>query len=525
MLPLLLACEDDAPPAPTAAEPRGEAPTAELAGPVLKRLTATQYENAVHDLFGDDIVVPEDIEPDEAVDGLLAIGAGVNSISPSGVEGFEDAAYSIAEQAIAAGTAAPCSPTVDDDLLCAKEAIAEVGRRAWRRALTDDEVDRHLALFALAVGELDSFQDALAYPLAALLQSTNFLYRVELGEDDPAGGRRYTDAEMASRLSFFLWNTIPDEELLAAAEAGELVTDAGLAGQIDRLLGDDRAREGLRAFFTDMLTLYELDDLNKDPTTYTHMSADVGPSAREETLAGLEYLVFEEAGDYRDILTTRRAFVDRKLAAIYAIPAPVREGFGETTLEGDRMGLLGQVSFLALASHPANTSVTRRGMFVREVLLCQDMPSPPAGVDTSIPEATTEAPTMRERVAQHLEDPSCSGCHNLTDYIGLGLENFDGLGGWRDAENGTTIDASGTLDGIAFGGPAGLGRAVRDHEDLGPCLAATVFRYATGHVDADGEDALRDWHARGFAENGYDVRWLLADIAASPAFRKVGDVE
>lgn len=533
LLLALVGCAPDPAPAPEEVAPRGEAPAVEPAGPVLKRLTAVQYTNSIHDLFGAAVVVPDSLEPDAAAEGLLQVGAGVNALSAYGVERYEDAAFSIVDQVFAdpamRAALVPCVPAGVQDDGCARTALDALGRRAWRRPLTPAELDRIVTIAGVAATTLGDFDQGLGFGVAALLQSPHFVYRVELGEDDPEapGQRRYSDWEMASRLSYFLWNTTPDDALLAAAEAGELTTDAGLAAQVDRLLGDARAREGLRAFFGDMLTLYELDDLNKDPTAFVHMSADVGPAAREETLQALDWLVMEEDGDYRDLFTTRTTFLDRKLAAIYGVPAPSPDGFGQTELpdDGRRRGLLGQVSFLALQSHPANTSVTRRGLFVREVLLCQPLPSPPAGLNTSIPEATEAAPTMRDRVEQHLADPSCAACHASMDPIGLGLENFDGLGGWRDSENGVVIDASGELDGVPFGDAWDLGQVLHDHPDTGPCLARTLFQYAGGHLVAAGETELLDWHAQGFAEAGYSVQFLIRDLVASPGFRRVGGVE
>lgn len=519
----------------TAAETadRGPAPAHEPAGPTLKRLTASQYTASIRDLLGDAVLIPDDLEPDESVNGLLTVGSSVTSISPVGVEEYEAAAFELAEQALAdpatRARLVPCEPAGVRDDDCATLALAAFGRRAWRRPLAADELARHVSLAGTVAETLGGFDEGLVYGFAGLLQSPWFLYRVELGEPDPEtpGGRRYTDWEMASRLAYFFWNTTPDDELLAAAEAGELTTDAGLSAQVDRLLADDRAREGARNFFTEMLHLYELDDLNKDPTVFVHMNEQVGPSAREETLLGIDHVIFEEDGDWREVLTTRRAFLDRKLASIYAVPAPAREGFAEAWLpaDGGRRGLLGQVSFLALQAHPAATSVTRRGVFVREVLLCQDLPPPPADANTSIPEATEAAPTMRDRVAQHLADPTCASCHQLTDPIGLGLEHFDGLGGWRETENGHAIDASGELDGEAFADAWGLAKAVHDHPSLGPCLSRTLYQYATAQVSGDGDDALVDWHAAGFVANGHRVRFLLEDLAMSPGFRKVGEVQ
>jgi hypothetical protein len=159
------------------------------------------------------------------------------------------------------------------------------------------------------------------------------------------------------------------------------------------------------------------------------------------------------------------------------------------------------------------------------VLLCQPLPDPPANVDTSIPEASADAPTMRERIAAHLEVESCASCHILTDPIGLGLENYDGLGGWRLTENSATIDASGDVDGSPYSGPSELAEALAAHPNLGPCMAATVYRYAGGHVLAETEAELLDWHASGFQQEGHRLKWLLRDVATSPGFRRTGALE
>lgn len=527
---LLAACAPD--PDPVVETPlRGDAPAVSPSTPVLKRLTLAQYAHSVHDLLGDELLVPTNLEPDAAVEGLVQLGAGVNALSSYGVDHYEAAAYDVLEQVMASeglrARLVPCTPTATRDDTCARTALEAFGRRAWRRPLTAAESDRLVGIAGVAADTVGDFHEGFVYGAAAVLQSPNFLYRVELGEDDGAGGRRYTDWEMATRLSYFLWDTTPDDTLLAAAEAGELTTDAGLSAQVDRLLEDERAREGLRTFFGDMLLLYQLDSLNKDPNVFVHMSADVGPSAREETLQGLDWLVFEEDGDYRDVFTTRTTFLDRKLAAIYGVPAPAREGFGMTELpdDGRRRGLLGQASFLALQAHPAGTSVTRRGLFIREVLLCQPMAPPPAGLNTAIPEASEEAPTMRDRVEQHLSDPSCAQCHQFTDIIGLGLENFDGLGGWREEENGVHVDPAGDLDGAPFADAWGLAQLLHDHPDVGPCFAKTMFQYANGQLLEVGEVELLDWHSQGFEEAGHRVRFLLRDIATSPGFRRAGVIE
>lgn len=510
---------------------RGDAPEAEPPEPQIRRLTRVQYTNSIHDALGAAIVVPTSLEPDEDAGGLASVGASLASISPRGVELYETAAAQIAAQvmddAALRASNVLCEPAAARDDACAAEVVRVAGRKLWRRPLEDAEVDVYVAVAGGAAAAVGDFHGGLEYALSGLLQSPNFLFRVELGEPDPerVGAYRFTSLEMAPRLSYLLWNTTPDEELLAAAEAGELVTVDGLSAQVDRLIADPRARDGLRNFFTEMLDLDQLDALNKDALIFTHMSADVGPSAREETLRGIEAIV-EEDGDVRDFVNTRRAFVNRKLSAIYGIPAPSLDDFAETELpeDGLRRGFLGQASFLALQSHPANTSVTLRGKYLREVLFCAPVPPPPSNLNTAIPEVSDEAPTMRDRVEQHLEDPYCAGCHNVMDPIGLGFENFDGLGTYRESENGVAIDASGDLDGQVYAGPVELADLVHDDEKLARCVVQTYLQYANGHVIDAGERSSLEWHDDGFADEGHRMRALMRDVAMGMAFRSAGEV-
>lgn len=527
---LLIACDrEDAPPA---ADPRGDAPAYEAPAPRLRRLTAAQYDNAITDLFGDTVKLSTKLEPDETTDGLLATATSTQVLSSYGVTQYETAAYDLAAQVLDDATASAailsCTPSGIDDADCASEVLSAVAWRAWRRPIESDELDVLVDLSLGAAAELESWSDGLEYGLAAILMSPNFLYRIELGEDDPdaPGTRRYSSREMATRLSFFLWNTLPDDELLTAAEAGDLVTDAGLAAQVDRMLADDRARQGVRNFATEWLALYELDDLSKDTTIFTAMSDELGAYAAEETLLGVEALVVDDRKDLRDLFTTQRTFVNRELAAIYNVRAPDLDGFGEVWLgyEGGRRGFFGQVSFLALQAHPTASSPTLRGKFLLENVFCQPIPAPPADVSTQLPEGD-DYPTTRDRLEAHMEDPTCASCHQYLDPIGLGFENFDGLGIWRDAENGTTIDASGDVDGVPYTTPWGMAAAVHEDERVGPCLTEILVRYALAAELSDAEDPLVDWHAAGFEEAGYDLMSLMRDVALGPGMRRVGAVE
>ena len=497
--------------------------------PVVRRLTVEQYQRTVHDIFGDDVLVADALEPDFESNGFISIGQGLSAISPRGTEQYESSAHDIAEQVLGDSSLrdelVTCEPAGSVDDACATEVLEALVLRAWRRPVSEEELARLVNLAAVGGDTLDDFDQGLAYAVAAVLISPNFLFRAELGErDSSAGGYRYNDYEMASRLSFFLWDTGPDDELLAAAERGELTDDDGLAAQTQRLLESPRARVGVRRFFTEMFELHRLDELSKDTNIFIHMSPEVGAAAREETLLGVEHLI---EGDYRELLTTRRAFINRKLAAIYGVPAPSMEGFAETTLPeyGPRRGFLGQVSFLALHSHPVSTSATLRGLFVREVLLCQTIPPPPSGVDTSIPEPSPELPTLRDRIGAHLENPNCASCHTFTDFIGLGLENFDGLASYRAEESDVLIDASGDMDGMPFSGPSDLAELVSEHSDLTSCLVRSMYRYATGHVETEGEQGELHILDGQFAEAEYRVLELMSAIVMSPGFRRPGAVE
>lgn len=496
--------------------------------PVMQRLTRAQYASAMHDLFGDDVVVPTALEPDSARDGFFAVGAAQTSVSARGVEQYERAAYQIAEQVVDASRRerfVPCAPIAAADLGCARESLAPIARRAWRRPVDVVELESLAFVAANAGAVLGDFHEGLAFGIAAILQSPDFLYRPQVAIPDPASPplAALDDLELATRLSFFFWNAIPDEGLLAEAESGALSDPARLDAQIDRLLASPRARDGLRAFTADWLQLHRLSDLVKDPTIFTGASPDLGPAARESTLATVEHHVFERDADFRDLMTTREVVVDRRLAALYQVRAPSQEGFGLAVLPEStpRRGLLGQASVLATQAHAVSTSPTLRGRFVREILLCQEVLPPPVDVDTAIPEPSPDALTLRERLASHRENEFCAGCHAQLDPIGLGLEHFDGIGRFRVRDNEVAIDASGELDGASFEDAAGLAGALRGHPALGPCFVEQMLRYATGHRLAPTE---RDAHyelTATFARDGFRVRALMAAIARHPVFRTV----
>jgi hypothetical protein len=492
----------------------------------MRRLTAAQYINSVRDLLGE-VSVPTDLEPDTAINGLVAVGNSRTTISPTGVEKYETAAYDVAQQAMSTpalrDAIVRCTPAGPDDAECARETVSAFGRRAFRRPLSEIETTRYVDVATLAGRTLGDFYQGLEFALAGLLQSPNFLFRVELGEVDPtAPQRRHTDYEMATRLSYLLWNTTPDDALLDAAESGLLTTDAGLREQAARLLSEPRARESYRMFFMELLDLVE--DFYKDADAYPDASPTLSASAREGVLRTVNDLIGEQDAPYPELFQTRVSYVNGELAAIYGVEAP-GTGFARVMLpeDGMRVGLLGQAAFLARQAHSTASSPTLRGKFVRQTLLCQTIPPPPDDIG-ELPEPSPDLPTMRERLAEHRTNDACATCHALTDPIGLGLENFDGMGAFRLTENDAMINASGDLDGMPFTDASDLGAAVGSHPELGPCLVRNLYRYATGHIETDGEEVVIRALAGSFSEEAR-LRQLLLEIVMSDGFRFTGGAQ
>jgi len=508
-----------------------EAGVAVDAGPVaLRRLTAEQYERSVHDVLGAHVTVPSRIDPDDRRDGLLAVGASFAGVTPSGFEKYEAAAATIAEQALDAAhrddlvQCAPASLTSADDS-CAEAFLRRIGRRLFRRSLSEDEIEARVAVARGATAALGDFYGGLELALTSLLVSPEFLFRVEEAEPDPANpaGMRLTSTAMASRLSFLLWNTTPDDDLLDAGESGELVEEAGLAAALERLLASPKLETGLRSLFSDLFDFKQFDDglVRKDAALFPAYTQPMIAEAKEQTLRTIVSHLAEDR-DYRELFTTTDSFLTRRLGVIYQVPVATASGWEPFRFSEDagRAGLLSHISLNALHSHAGRSSATLRGKFVREVLLCQDVPTPPANIDFSIVENTAgELRTARERLESHVSNDACAGCHTLMDPIGLALEKFDAIGMLREEENGVPIDTSGELDGILYEDAAGLGAALSEHPNLGPCLVRSLYRYAVGRDAEPGEEALLEALSERFASSGYVVSDLLRDVLSSEGFR------
>ncbi|MBX3023643.1 DUF1588 domain-containing protein [bacterium] len=525
---------------PTA--PPSEAPThtpapTQTPGPppgplAMRRLTEAQYRASIADVLGDDLVVAGRFEPDNRRDGLLAVGASFVSVTGAGFEQYDAIARGVAEQALDAAhrdRLVPCAPgdAARPDDACAAAFVRDVGGRLLRRPLADDDVAPRVALAAAGASALGDFYAGLEPALASLLLSPEFLFRVEEAEADPGdpGRQRLGSLTMATRLSYLLWNTTPDAELLAAAARDELVDDDGLARQVDRLLASPRLAAAARALFSDLYGFEEIEQglVRKDPALFPAFNQQMISDAREQTLRVIVQHLLDDDGDYRELFTTRAAFMTRSLGLVYQVPVRAAAGWEpyDFPADGPRAGLLTHVSLLALRSHPGRSSPTLRGKFVREVLLCQDVPPPPGDIDFSqfAEEGGPNRRTARDRLTVHVANEVCAGCHSLMDPIGLALEQLDGIGVYRETENGATIDPSGQLDGEPFADARGLGEVLARHPALGPCFVESLYRYAVGRdLVAGDQPFLAELEARLDAE-GYRLRDILRAIVLSAPFR------
>ena len=489
----------------------------------LRRLTESQYRSVIADIFGPDIKVVGRFEPDLRIDGLQAVGTSAVSVTAAGLEQYEGLARNIAAQVTDEQHRAKlvgCEPSaVDKDgAACARRFIEHVGPQLYRRPLAAVEITALTKETVSAAGTLGSFHAGLAATLSGMLTSPEFLFRV----DRPAPSRRSVDAwSKASRLSFLLWNTTPDQALLNDAANGALDTQAGLAKAVDRMIASPRFEQGVRAFFTDYLRLDGMDELAKDTLIYPAFSRTVATALREQTLRTINRLLVEQKGDYRDLFTTRAIAMNRSLGPIYDIPVAKADWYIHEFPQGDpRAGLLTHASLLSQHSHPGRTSPTLRGVALREIFLCEKIPAPPANVNFAVVQ-NVDNPTLkttRARLQAHLDDEECASCHRKTDPLGLGLEQFDGAGQFRKVEHDETIDVTGDFEKQAFDGAAALGRLFHDNPRVSSCLVQSAWRYAHGRNPADTDSADIARLDQNFSTGGYRFTALMRAIALDPAF-------
>jgi hypothetical protein len=486
----------------------------------MTRLTRAQYDNTVRDLL-DYEGSPASAFPADANTEGFDVGLTVPSVL---AQQYFDTAETLAEEAIAdLGSLLPCDPGAMGEDACAAEFVTDFGRRAFRRPLTDEEHARLMGLFTAGRDGYD-FATGIQLVVHGALTSSHFIYHVELApEAVPGEITRVTGYAMANRLSYFLWNTMPDEELFAAAAAGELDTAEGVEAQARRMVMDPRMADGLGNFTRQWLHLDAFATLDKDPELFPEFDGQLADDLRASLEAYVEHVVLEGDGSIEALLTGRVAFVNDRVASIYDLSGTYGSELELVELPGDeRHGLLTQPGLLALLAKTNQSDPIHRGKFVRERLFCQNLPSPP---DDLVIRAPDPAPGLstRERFAEHSNNPGCAECHQLMDPIGFGFENFDALGRFRAEDDGRPVDASGEIfatddaDG-PFDGVGELSERLAGSRQVQECVTRQLFRYSVRRVETTQEQCGLDELFDVAAETNWDVREMLVHITQTDGF-------
>lgn len=496
-----------------------------------RRLTRFEYNNTVRDLLGTSLTPADQFPPDEIAGGFNN-NATVLTVSALHAEKYLLAAEALAAEAVAGDLSklVPCDPAavegqVAQEEACARQFVQDFGRRAYRRPLETSEVDRLMR--AYAAGRTDgSFREGIEVVIRAALQSPKFLFRLELRHDSDASSSRVRldPYEMASRLSYLIWASGPDDELLDAAEAGLLDTREQLAERTRQMLEHPRARRAITEFYKQWLNLGKLGTIVKEESKFPGYNDELVAGMSAETPAFVEHVLW--SGDHKlsSLLTLPVGFATEPVAELYGVTVPP----GTTTPQlvdlppDQRAGVLTQPAFLAVHAHPDQTSPVLRGKAIRAKFMCQDPPPPPNDVDLT-PPTGDEGVTARERFNQHAANERCANCHKLMDPIGFAFENFDSVGAYRTEEGGQVIDVSGEMvasddmDG-PFVGVRQLAEKLAGSAQVRECLATQWFRYTAGRFENIDDECSLDGLRAGFHGSEGDLVELIVATTQTDAF-------
>ncbi|MDA0282944.1 MAG: DUF1592 domain-containing protein [Planctomycetota bacterium] len=397
--------------------------------------------------------------------------------------------------------------------------------RAFRRPVTDDDVNRFVDIVEMASGDGEVFEQGIQYAVQAVLVSPEFLFRVETDArpDDPMADRPVTDYELASRLSYFLWSSMPDEELFRLAERGELRQPDMLKRQVVRLLSDSKSRALVDHFAGQWLNLQMLDELTPDPNVFPDFDVALRKDMQQESLLVFQ-AIMQDDRSVLDFLDADFTFMNQRLARHYGVNSVKGDEFQKVSLNAQqRAGILTHASILTLTSNPDRTSPVKRGKWILENILGESPPPPPPGVP-ELEETRKGNPnaSMREQLELHRADPGCASCHRTMDVLGFGFENFDAIGRWRDKDGSQTIDSSGKLpSGEAFSGPAELVRLLKGRRaEFARCLSEKMLTYALGRGLEYYDRCATDVILKRLNDNDYRFSELVLGIVTSKPFQK-----
>ena len=495
----------------------------------LHRLNNEEYDYTVRDLLGVPASPARSFITSEKAAGFDNIASALG-ITAARYEQYFQAADSLVEEvwadATLRGRIMTCTPGVEAGDTCTREILSAFGLRAYRRPLQDDELARLLGVVRAAVGFGESPQQALGLAVKTALSSPAFLYRAEL-DPDPNSELAHPlgPYELASRLSYLLWSTMPDARLFELAQDGSLVEAATLRSEVTRMLRDPRSSRFVDRFAGQWLGLRALVAHQVDRAIFPQWDEALREAMIREGLAYFELFLRGDRG-MDEFFTAEVSFVDSQLAELYGYAGSSFDPATPLEVTGDaRRGFLGLASFLTLSSFSYRTAPTLRGKWVLENLLCTGIAPPPANVpeldEESADPAALASQNVRERLAAHRENPGCAACHELLDPIGFGLERFDGIGAYRQRyNNGDAIDASGSLpDGSPFDGLQELSSLLADDPRLLDCTTEKLLTYALGRElgapDMPQVAAIVD----GWQRDGLGLGALVERVVLSDAFR------
>jgi hypothetical protein len=504
------------------------APATDPGRVTLHRLNRAEYNNTVRDLLGT-ALRPADAFPIDDRGGGFDNIADVLTLSPLHLSMYHAAARTLISEALASATQraalVSCDLTAQGDT-CARELVRAFGYRAWRRPLTEQELDRFVAVVGVARNNGGDSEQGLSLALRAVLLSPHFIFRVELDPDPISlSPHPLTGFELASRLSYFLWSSTPDSALMSSAAAGTLASPSELRLQVTRLLQDPRSSALVDNFAGQWLHLRAIESQQPVVEKFPNVDAALLAAMKRESELLFRDIAFQGA-PLTQLLTADYTYVNDRLASHYGLPAVGSSELQKVDLSGNaqRGGFLSQAGFLTLTSHPERTSPVKRGKWVMDELLCAVIPAPPGDVDLgALALAEQQGLSQRQALEVHRQNPTCNSCHQLMDPIGLGLENYDAVGAYRSLDAGVVIDSAGQLPtGESFSGARELSALIASSPDFARCSATKLYTYALGrapvtdatHLDGPTLSAMTD----AFMHSGYSWNELVASIVTSPTF-------
>lgn len=524
-------------PSPDPTKPSGKTPEEVLASAAckapapgrapLRRLSNAEYRNTITDLLGDSpatqtlVAAATHSFPSETESLGFRNNADYLGVSTLAAQGYVDAAEQLLEAIAANKGLLSCTPTPGAEMECARTFIARFGKLAFRRPLSADESAQYEGLFQKSLTAYD-FASAVRATTFAFLQSPKFLYRVELGTTPSGALAPLSSYEMANRLSFLFWQSMPDQSLFDAAEGNQLGTAPQVEAQARRMLKDPKAARLLEYFDQWLGTDALPTTFVRDAKIYPDLDKNLVPLLQQETRAFVSDVLSRPEGNLSELFTAQYTFANAALAKHYGLSGPTGAGFVKVDAPG-RAGVLTQGMLLA-RDKATRTSIVRRGLKIRLDVLCELVPAPPPNVNVTLDESDTAGLTQRARLEQHRISPSCSGCHDLMDPIGVVFEGFDAVGRPRSAdERGAAVDTSSTISRtVDANGPANnpamLGQLLAQSEEVKSCYVTKSFRFFYGR-DVDPADACSMAQlAKSFKGKAYSLSELLVALTQTDAF-------